>query len=65
MVTKWLIYKKEKVKFWFMADAPMGSPPPYKNWKLIGVTDPKNDNLLDSLEPQELKKRMSRRLRKN
>jgi hypothetical protein len=29
-VTKWLIYKKAKLKFIFIADAPMGSPPPYK-----------------------------------
>jgi hypothetical protein len=49
-VTKWLIYHKEKVKFMLIADAPLGSPPPYSLWRLIGAMDPRNDALLDAKE---------------
>jgi hypothetical protein len=61
LVTKWLIYKKERVKFMLIADAPMGSPPPYNVWKLLGVMDSRSNVML---EPQEFKKRMARRIHK-
>ena len=61
LVTKWLIYKKERVKIMLIADAPMGSPPPYQTWKLFGVMDARSDAML---EPQEFKRRMARRLNK-
>jgi hypothetical protein len=62
IVTKWLIYKKEKVKIMLVADAPMGSPPPYQTWKLFGVMDSRSNAML---EPPEFKKRMARRIQKN
>lgn len=58
MVTKFLVYKKEGVRFVFLADAPIGSPPPYKSWKLIGAQDPKTDAVLKG---PEAKKRMAGR----
>jgi len=60
-VTKWLTYQKENVKFIFIADAPMGSPPPYKKWKLLGVQDIHSNAMLDA---EEMQRRMSRRLRR-
>ncbi len=61
MVMKWFIYKKENVRIIFMADAPLGSPPPYKVWKLINVMDAPGKK---ELEPEEYRKRMSKRVQK-
>ena len=36
IVTRQLIYKKEDVRAVYVPDAPVGSPPPYKSWKLMG-----------------------------
>lgn len=36
IVTRWLIYQKENIRAVYFPDAPVGSPPPYKKWKLIG-----------------------------
>jgi hypothetical protein len=61
MVTKWLIYKKQKVKLIFVADAPFGSPPPYSTWKLIGAIDTKKNINID---PEEVDRRMFQGRRK-
>jgi hypothetical protein len=61
MVTKWLIYKKQKIKLMFMADAPLGSPPPYTKWVLIGATDTQKNI---ALGPDEVDRRMFRSRRK-
>lgn len=58
LVTKFVIYKNENVRFVFLADAPVGSPPPYKKWKLLGAQDPRNDSVLKA---EEVEKRMANR----
>jgi hypothetical protein len=61
LVTKFVIYKKENVRFVFLADAPIGSPPPYKSWKLLGAQDPRDDSVLRA---EEVERRMASRKRK-
>lgn len=58
LVTKFLTYKKENVRFVFLADAPVGSPPPYKKWKLLGAQDPTNNSVLKA---EEVERRMASR----
>lgn len=60
-VTKMIEYKKENVRFTLLANAPIGSPPPYKSWILFGFQDPR-DNKVISVE--EVEKRLSNRVRK-
>ena len=57
-VTKWLIYRKERVQFMFLADGPVGSPPPYKQWRLMGMQDP---NTKAVLRAEEVEKRLAGR----
>jgi hypothetical protein len=45
-VTKQFIYKKERVRFLFLADAPIGSPPPYAKWKMLGAQNPRDNSVL-------------------
>lgn len=61
LVTRMLEYKKERVRFALLADAPVGSPPPYKSWRLIGTQDP-IDNAVISAE--EAERRLQPRLLK-
>ncbi len=39
IVTRWLIYKKAQVRVWFVPDAKVGIPPPYKAWKFSTFQD--------------------------
>jgi len=39
MVTRWLIWKKERVRAWYVPDAPAASPPPYRRWKILAFVD--------------------------
>jgi hypothetical protein len=57
IVTKWLIYKTQGVKFWFVPDAKLGDAPPYKGWKLIGLQD---DITLKPLTASEVQRRFGR-----
>jgi hypothetical protein len=59
-VTKFVTYTSENVRFVLIADAPMGSPPPYTTWKLMGVQDPRNNDVLSAAE---VARRMARRSR--
>jgi len=61
LVTKFVTYKKENVRFVFFADAPVGSPPPYKKWKFLGGQDPRNNSVLKA---EEIEKRMANRKQK-
>lgn len=61
LVTRFLEYKKQHVRFAFLADAPVGSPPPYTKWKLIGTQDPRDNSVLSEAEAAE---RMKSRERK-
>lgn len=59
-VTKFLDYKKERVRVILLPDAPIGSPPPYRSWIIIGATDPITNK---SLPPAEFERRMAKRKR--
>jgi len=61
MVTRWVIYKAEHVQATYLADAPVGSPPPYENWKLVGFQDSQNKNKI--LDPAQVARKLARRLR--
>jgi hypothetical protein len=60
IVTRWLTYKKERVRMIYSADAPPGSPPPYKGWKIMGALDGQHDQ---NLSPDEIARRMAPRKR--
>jgi hypothetical protein len=53
-----LTYKKEGVRAAYIPDTKVGTPPPYRKWKLIGFQDPKTDAVLPA---QEVVRRMQRR----
>ncbi len=61
MVTLMLEYRKEGVRFAFLADAPVGSPPPYKSWRLLGTQNPRDNKVLTA---EEAERRMLPRLKK-
>lgn len=60
-VTRMLEYKKEHVRFTFLPTAPMGSPPPYKSWYLLGTQDPRDNSVIAS---DEAARRMQMRVKK-
>ncbi|MFH0888393.1 MAG: hypothetical protein V1871_04220 [Planctomycetota bacterium] len=39
IVTKWIIYKKQRVRFSFVPDGKITDPPPYTRWKIFGIQD--------------------------
>ena len=61
IVTKQLIYKKENVRAVYYPDAPVGSPPPYDKWKLLGFQDNRTNK---ALQPDEVVRRMEKRQKK-
>lgn len=61
IVTKQLIYKKEKVRAVYVPEAPVGSPPPYKKWKLLGFQDNRTSKVL---QPVEVVQRLDKRQKK-
>ncbi len=50
MVTRLLTYEASAVRAIYIADAPMGAPPPYKGWKLVGLTDPNSNTAITPTE---------------
>ncbi len=61
LVTRMLEYKKERVRFTFLPTAPIGSPPPYKAWYLLGTQDPIDNSVIPA---DEAAKRMKLREKK-
>jgi hypothetical protein len=61
LVTKMIEYKRENVRFVLIANGPIGSPPPYKSWKLMGFQDPRNNKVLTG---QEVEDRLARRIKR-
>ena len=55
LVTRMLEYKKESVRFTLLANSPVGSPPPYSSWKLIGFQDPRDNSVISA---EEVERRM-------
>jgi hypothetical protein len=60
-VTRMLEYKKEHVRFAFLANAPIGSPPPYTSWRLLGYQDPRDNKVIPA---DEMERRMLSRKKK-
>lgn len=60
-VTRMIEYKKENVRFSLLASGPIGSPPPYKSWKLMGFQDPRDNKVISA---DEVEKRMAKRVKK-
>lgn len=52
LVMKFFDYNRQRVRFLFMANAPVGSPPPYASWKLVGLTDPTTNTVIKADEVQ-------------
>jgi hypothetical protein len=50
IVTKQLIYVKERVRAVYYPDGPVGSPPPYRKWKLLFFQDHRTDQPLRPAE---------------
>lgn len=56
IVTRYLSYPSKGVRILLVPkDVSMGTPPPYSAWKLMGVTDPSNNQ---PIEPSEALTRM-------
>lgn len=61
IVTRRLIYKKENLRVVYVPDATVGTPPPYKKWKLFGLQNHESNAVI---EPAEVLKIMMHRDRK-
>lgn len=62
IVTRWLSYKKENVRAWYVPDGvSVGDPPPYRKWKFIGFADEKTK---EPISPDEAVKQLQLRVRK-
>lgn len=59
IVTKILIYKKQKVQAAFIADVSLDTPPPYDAWKLLGFQDERTNQPISN---DELQRRMGKRI---
>jgi hypothetical protein len=62
IVTRFLSYPSKSVRIILVPNRePMGSPPPYSSWRLMGVTDPGNNQ---PIEPKEALRRMGNSCRR-
>lgn len=61
IVTRMIEYRKERVRFVFFPDAPAGSPPPYRSWKLMGMQDPRDNSVLSASEVTRRMRSQARR----
>ena len=52
MVSRLLEYKRAGVRIALLADAPMGSPPPYKSWRLLGYQDLASKTVIPQAEAE-------------
>lgn len=59
IVTKLLIYKKQKIQAAFVADVPPDTPPPYNSWKLLGFQDEQTNQPISN---DELQRRMGKHI---
>lgn len=60
-VTRMMEYKKENVRIALLANAPLGSPPPYMSWRLMGYQDLKSNEVIAQ---DEADRRLSARKKK-
>jgi len=56
IVTQAMEYKRAGASVLLLADAPIGSPPPYKQWKLMGYQDAKTGG---KISPAEFESRLN------
>lgn len=65
LVTRLLEYKKAGVRIALLANAPVGSPPPYSSWRLMGYQDmasreviqqPEAERRLSNVKPNKVVK---------
>ena len=61
IVTKRLTYLKERVRAVYVPDAPVGAPPPYRNWKLFGFQDSRTNEVIS---PKEVAQRLQGRTKR-
>ncbi len=54
-VSRILTYRAERVRATYLTDAPFGTPPAYRRWKLAGYTDPV---LNQPIDPEEADRRL-------
>jgi hypothetical protein len=55
IVTRWLIYKRQRVRVTYVQRGHIGDPPPYE-WKFLAFQDPATDAVIDR---NEVQRRMS------
>lgn len=60
-VTRILDYKKEGVRIVLLANAPIGTPPPYSSWKLMGYQNAKDNAVITE---EEFTRRIASRKKK-
>ena len=39
IVTRWIIWKPERIRAWYVPDAKAGEAPPYRGWKILVFVD--------------------------
>jgi hypothetical protein len=61
-VTRRLIYEAENLRVVYMPDVKIGTPPPFKKWKLFGFLNNKTNEVI---EPEDAIKLMAHRDQKN
>jgi TPR repeat protein len=57
MVTRWLIYNNQRVRFVFIVDGKLGDPPPYSQWLYLGTLD---ERTKEPLKQDEVERRFAR-----
>lgn len=50
MVTRWLVYQRSDVCVLYLANAKIGTPPPYNGWLLTGFTDAESKTAISAAE---------------
>ncbi|WP_394003554.1 zinc ribbon domain-containing protein [Luteimonas sp. WGS1318] len=60
IVTKQLIYQTENVRAVYVPDAPVGAPPPYEKWKLLGFQDNRTNAVM---EPADVASKLAGRIK--
>lgn len=60
-MTRMLEYRKEGVRIALLANALMGSSPPYSSWKLMGFQDIASNNVIPQ---EEAERRLAGRMKK-
>jgi hypothetical protein len=60
IVTRFLIYDAERVRAVYVPDAKVGTPPPYRRWKLMGFQDSQDNSVIRVADVDERLKNRKR-----